>query len=265
MFTKWLLSAMVLVGSPLWAAIDEDDDAPPPDPNQPVFILTPEILDQWVFSNVGNSAQAFSQIDTQVKLRIEAVDRVSSLSREQKLKLQLAADRDIKKFRDEYDQLKLKYQHTKQNPNNTTAVMTAIAPLKQQWEAGILGESSMLSKIIESTLTADQWAAYQKELAERTGYRYRAKIKLALTTLESSVPITVEQREQLERLLVAETKPPKKFGQFDTQVVLLQAANLPEAKFKNIFDDGQMKLLQQAFQQVKGMEPMLKQQEILPD
>lgn len=77
--------------------------------------------------------------------------------------------------------------------------------------------------------------------------------------------MTVEQRQQLEKLLLAETKPPKKFGQLDVQVVLLQASNLPEAKLKNIFDDGQMKSLQQVFQQVKGMEPMFKQQEILPD
>jgi hypothetical protein len=264
MFAKLLLCAIVLVGSPLLAA-DDDDDAPPPDPNQPVFILTPETFDQWVFSNVGNSAQAFSEIDSQVKLRIEAVDRVCSLSQLQKLKLQLAADRDIKKFRDEYDQLKNKFQHTRQNPNDLQKVYSAIAPLQQQWNAGIISDSSMLGKVIESTLTADQWAAYQKELAERMNYRYRAKIKLALASLESTVPITDEQREQLEKLLIAETKPPKKFSQFDAQVVLLQAANLPEAKLKNIFDDGQMKSLQQVFQQVKGMEPMLKQQEILPD
>src|SRR5262249_27765594 len=161
---------------------------------------------------------------------------------------QLAADRDIKKFRDEYDQLKLKFQHTKQNPNNLTNVMSAIAPLKQQWEAGLVGESSMLNKVLESTLTGDQWSAYQKEQAERENYPYRAKIKLALASLESTLPITIEQREQLEKLLIAETKPPKKFSQFDAQVVLFQAANLPEAKFKNIFDDGQMKSLQQVFQ-----------------
>src|SRR5262249_54313054 len=148
--------------------------------NQPAFILTPETLDQWIFSNVGNSAQAFSQIDSQVKLRIEAVDRICSLSPPQKHKLQVAADRDTKKFRDQYDQLKLKFQHTRQNPNNLSNVMSAIAPLQQQWNAGIIGDSSMLAKVIENTLTADQWAAYQTEQAERTGYRYRAKIKLAL-------------------------------------------------------------------------------------
>jgi len=265
MLAKLLLSAIVLVGSPLLAAIDDDDDAPLQDPNQPVFILTPETFDQWVFSNGGNSAQAFSQIDTQVKLRIEAVDRVCSLLPPQTLKLHLAADRDIKKFRDQYDQLKVKYQNTKQNPNNVQSIYSAIAPLQQQWNAGIIGDSSMLAKVIENTLTADQWAAYQKEQAERKNYHYRAKIKLALATLESSVPITVEQREQLAKLLIAETKPPKKFSQFDVQVVLLQAANLPEAKLKNIFDDGQMKSLNQIFQQVKGMEPVLKQQEVLPD
>jgi len=265
MSAKFLICAIVLAGSPLLAAVDDDDDAPPQDPNQPVFILTPETFDQWVFSSVNNSAQAFSEIDSQVKLRIEAIHRVCSLSSSQKLKLQLAADRDIKKFRDQYDQLKSKYQNTKQNPNNLQTVYNAISPLQQQWNAGIIGDSSMLGKVIESTLTDQQWATYQKEQTERNNYRYRAKIKLALAALESSLPLTAEQRDGFEKLLLAETRPPKKFSQFDVQVVLLQAANLPEAKLKNIFDDGQIKSLNQIFQQVKGMEPVLKQQEVLPD
>jgi len=86
-----------------------------------------------------------------------------------------------------------------------------------------------------------------------------------LAALESNLPFTDEQRDGFEKLLITETKPPRKFSQFDVQVVLLQAANLPEAKLKNIFDDGQMKSLQQVFQQVKGMEGVLKQQDILPD
>jgi hypothetical protein len=261
---RWLLLAVILAGSAAQAA-DEDDDAPPQQPGQPVFILTPETFDQWVFSSVPNSTQALREIDSQAKLQIEAIDRVCSLSKGQELKLELAADRDIKKFRDQYEALKSKFQNTKQNPNNLTSVYTAIAPLQQQWNAGILGESSMLNKVIESTLTGEQWTAYQNELSQRKNYRYRAKIKLALAALESTIPLSDEQREQFEKLLVAETKPPKKFSQYDVQVVFLQAASLPDAKLKNIFDDGQVKSLKQVFQQVKGMERLLREQDVLPD
>ena len=80
MLTKFLLCAIVLAASPLLAAVDdEEEDIAPRDPNQPVFILTPETFDGWVFANVGNSAQAFFEIDSQVKLRIDAIDRVPKL------------------------------------------------------------------------------------------------------------------------------------------------------------------------------------------
>src|SRR5262249_54392857 len=120
-----LLLAAILAGSAVQAA-DDDDDAPQQQPGQPVFILAPETFDQWVFSNVGNSGQALHEIDSQAKLQIEAIDRVCSLSAAQKLKLELSADRDIKKFRDQYEALKSKFQNTKQNPNNLTNVYSAI-------------------------------------------------------------------------------------------------------------------------------------------
>src|SRR5262249_51578655 len=118
------------------AADDEEEDAALVQPGQPVFILTPDTFDQWVFASVGNSVQALQEIESQAKPQIEAIDRACSLSGAQKLKLQLAADRDIKKFRDQYEAIKGKFQNTRQNPNNLTKIYTAIAPLQQQWNAG---------------------------------------------------------------------------------------------------------------------------------
>jgi len=259
------LYAVALVCSLALVADDDDDVIVPQQPGQPVFILNAQTFDQWVFSNVPSADQALREIDSQAKLRIEAIDRVCSLLPAQKLKLQLAAERDIKKFRDQYDSLKQKYQNTRQNPNDLNNVFSAIRPLQEQWNAGILGESSMLNKVIKSTLSDEQSAAYLQEQAQRSNYRYRAKIKLALAALDSTMPMTAEQRDDFEKLLFAETKPPKKFSQYDVQVVFLQAGNLPEAKLKNIFDEGQMRSLSRVFLQVKGMEPMLKQQGILPD
>src|SRR5262249_27486535 len=101
MAVKWSIAVACTLTSlacALARAPDDDDDPPPQQPGQPVFILTPETFDQWVFSNVGNSAAALREIDSQAKLQIVAIDRVCSLSAAQKLKLELAANRDIKKF-----------------------------------------------------------------------------------------------------------------------------------------------------------------------
>src|SRR5947207_2198672 len=79
-------------------AADDDDDVfidPQQLANQQQFVLTPEQFDQWVFNGVGNYEQAMKQLDSQINMRIEAINRVCKLSDEQKHKLHVAASTDI--------------------------------------------------------------------------------------------------------------------------------------------------------------------------
>jgi hypothetical protein len=245
---------------------DDDDDAPPA--NQPqvarqVIMLSPENFDQWVFGGGGNNAtQVLKQFDALVDLRLEALDRACTLSDVQKKKLRLAAFGDIKKFRDQYEQLKQKYQNTQQDPNNLNDVFVAIQPLQLQWRAGILGDQSLFQKVIDNTLQAQQKVEYDQEETARNHARYQAKIKLAVTTLDGTLSFTAAQRQQFETLL-QQTTPPKNFGQYDFYYVMYQASQLPDEKLKSIFDARQMKILLQVFQRYKGYELMLKQQGML--
>jgi hypothetical protein len=264
-----LLAWAVTASSVARAADDDDDDAvvAPQPAGQQVFILTPENFDQWVFNGVGNSAQAMKQLESQIDLQMEAIDRVCKLTDSQKLKLQLAGSGDIKKFRDQYEQLRLKFQNTKQNPNNLNNVFQAIAPLQQQWQAGILGDTSLFRKVLKNTLTAEQWTAYEEEESQRYKFQYKSKIKLAIAALQGSVALNDDQRQKFETLLLDETKPPKKFSQaqYDFYVVMIQASKLPEQKLTAIFDASQMRAMQRVFQQTKGMEQMLRQEGVLPN
>src|SRR4051794_19671773 len=94
------------------AAAGDDDDELVVDPqqlaNQQLWVLTPEQFDQWVFNGIGNYDQAMKQLETQINMRIEAINRVCKLSDAQKQKLRVAAASDIKRFRDKYDEMKLK-------------------------------------------------------------------------------------------------------------------------------------------------------------
>ncbi|HEY2759645.1 MAG TPA: hypothetical protein VGI75_02855, partial [Pirellulales bacterium] len=270
--TALVLIAIILFASVVRAAdpADDDDDDNPPaaqQPGQQVFVLTPENFDQWVFNGVGNSSQAFQQIDAQLNLRVEAIDRVCHLTDAQKLKLQLAANTDIKKFRDLYEQYKQKYQNTRQQQNEVNKVFQAIAPLQQQWQVGLFGDTSVFSKVLKNTLTPDQWFAYELDQAQRDKFIYKAKIRLAIQALQGAVALTDDQRKQFEKLLLDETKPPLKYSQpqYDFYLVMLQAAHLPKSELKSIFDDQQQRLLSRIFQQALGMERMFQQEGLLPN
>src|SRR5712675_1531724 len=77
-----LLVCVAMAASLARAADDDDDEDVAPAAQQPgrqVFILTPENFDQWVFNGVGNSAQALKQLESQIDLQMEAIDRVCKL------------------------------------------------------------------------------------------------------------------------------------------------------------------------------------------
>ncbi len=262
-----LIATLLLAVSGAAVAADDDDDAPDPQQmiNQQMWVLTPEQFDQWVFNGIGNCDQAMKQLDTQINMRIEAINRVCKLSDAQKQKLRAAAASDIKRFHDKYDDLKQKLSNTRYNQNDINKAYSKIQPLQQEWNAGILSDSSVYNKVLHRTLDPEQSNHSEKDDADRDQYRYKAKVKLAVLSLESSLPLTDQQREAFTKLLIEETHSPKSFGQYDCYVVMLQAAKIDRKKLAAIFDEAQMRVLQRVFAQAKGMEPALQGEGVLPD
>ncbi len=96
-------------------------------------------------------------------------------------------------------------------------------------------------------------------------FRYRAVIAGVVARLDDEMSLRAAQRRQLEQLLLDETRPPARFSQYDSMVVLAQAAQLPEEKLKPLFDDLQWKMLKKQFDQARGIEPFLKANGFHPD
>jgi hypothetical protein len=66
-------------------------------------------------------------------------------------------------------------------------------------------------------------------------------------------------------LILDETRPPKRFGQYDSFVVMYQANKIPDEKYEQFIDDAQMKQLKFTLRQGAGMEQFLLQQKILDE
>jgi hypothetical protein len=231
---------------------------------QPMFVLSAAQFDQWAF-NANDSSNAFSQLDSQLKLRIEAIDRASKLSDAQKRKIQLAGARDVKRFRDRYEEMKRKYENTSHPQNDITKIHQEIQTLQTEWRSGVLGNTSLFAKVARSVLEPEQSESSDQADAERKKFYFKARVEATIATLENSVAITSAQRADLQKLLLAETRPPKEFGQYDQYVVLLQAAQFPQQKLRAIFDDPQFEALQPLFEQAKRLEPTLHEQGVLPE
>jgi hypothetical protein len=225
---------------------------------------TDETFDQWVFGQ-RTPAAAKTRLLSLLTLQIEDVDRTCGLTETQKAKLELAGRGDLKHLYDRVAEKKRKLQLVKNDRNKIGTIFQEIQPLQSAFNSGPFDESSIFFKSIKGTLDPAQTAKYDKTLNDKRLFRYKAKIDLTVAFLDNAVGFKADQRKKLAELLLAETKPPKRYGQYDYYVVMWQAAKLPEDKLKSLFDNTQWKLLTRQLTQVQGMGQFLKQNGYLDD
>jgi hypothetical protein len=223
------------------------------------FQLNEETFNQWLYS----ASQGTFDPDGEMALTIEAIDRVCKLSDDQKDKLELAARGDFSRFEHQVDELRAEHVGKTYGQNEIGEVYQKIQPLAAQYQAGLLGDTSLFSKVLEGSLTSEQSKKFERIEEERRHARYAAKIGLFVAGLQRSCALTAKQRQELTQLLLDQTRPPKLFGQYDWYVILYQAAKLPDDKYKQIVDEAQLKPLKQTLQQGQGMEQWLRQQNLI--
>ncbi len=226
-------------------------------------VMTLSDFDQEVLGG-----QARDQVERLLKarlaLQVDSVNRACELSGAQREKLQLAGEGDLKRLYRTIEQLREKFREAGQDQEKIEAVDSEASAVQMKMQAGVFDDSSLFQKVLRQTLNGEQSVWYDRQERERRKFRYEAKIELVVSNLENSISLRPEQRQRLVELLRDETEPPKKFGQFDFQVVLFQARKLGEAKLRPILDDAQWRSLKRVLDQSRGTEGFLRQQGYLP-
>jgi hypothetical protein len=263
LFAGMIVTAVAL-DSPARGQDDPEDEPEIIVQPQPAFEMSDDNFDQWVFGGGRNAQTGRRRLESLLNLQVEDVDRTCGLTEDQKKKLTLAGRGDIRRFFVQVDEKRRKFQLVKRDQTKIGEVFQEIQPLQATLNSGLYNEQSFFSKAIRKTLTPEQSAKYEVALREKMLFKYKAKVDLAIATLDRSVGLRFEQRKQFAKLLMEETQPPKRFGQYDYYVILLQASNLPEAKIKPIFNEQQWRLLNRQFQNAKGLETFLKNGDFLP-
>jgi hypothetical protein len=220
-------------------------------------------LDSSIFQLDRNAAGARGRLDSQLSLQLEEIDRVCKLTEAQKVKLQLAARGDIKRFFDRYETLKRNFKPLDQSQpefqEEYQKLWQEITPLQSTLRSGLFRENSLLHKSLRDSLTEQQNTSYVAVERERRLFQHRANVALAVSTLEDIVPLRDAQRQKLIELLVNETKPPQRSGPYDYYYLMWQFSRLPDEKTKSLFDSVQRKSLVRCFDRIRSLEPALKQ------
>jgi hypothetical protein len=244
---------------------DEVDDDLPRAPVAVQPVISDQAFEQWIFGQVRNAREGRAKLDLLLTLQIEAVEQFCAITEIEKQKLQLAGRGDIKRFFDRVEEKRRRFQLVKHDQNRFGEIYQEIQPLQAIFTSGPFDENSILYKTLRKTLNGEQVAKYEKALREKRQYRYRAKVELVVGMLDEIAGFSALQRQRFVALILEGTQPPKRFGQYDFQVVMTQIARLPESKIKPIFDDAQWRLLSQQLGGARAMENHLMKLGFLPE
>lgn len=263
-----VLACIALAGllscSPNSMAQNDDDDPPAEAQLGQVQVQNFEIqenqFDSWIFQNFPTAAAARKKLDQMLSLQMDDVDRACQLTEPQKKKLQLAGRGDIMHFYEQVEVVRKKFLLVRKDQQKFNEIWQDISPLQVKFQAGLFGDDSFYHKTLRNMLKGEQLSKYSQIDGERRKFQYRAKVELVVAMLENAMPLRDEQRQKLITLIVDETKPPRSFGQQqDYYIVMWSIWKIPEKTLKPLFTDAEWKVLNQQFQQVRGLEQWLKQ------
>lgn len=249
-----------LIGSAVANPPEEVDEVKPEGAERAVgFVVQeqgPEVFDQWVFPR-GSEQNARHDLQVQLSLRINDLERICELTPAQIQKLHLAGQMDIKRLFDTVAAARRKFEIQRKDARNANLMFQELQPLRRLFTGMGFQEHSVFDKVAATLLTAEQAPRYEGQLRERRQFRRRAQREMFLQLVDREVPLRAKQRQELLTLL--EQLPSIPSGQYEMYALWFSASRLPAENYEQILDAGQWKVLQARFAPVQNMEPWLKQ------
>lgn len=208
-----------------------------------------QYLDRLVFGTNGPVKEAALRAEYEAGFarEIDRLGRICGLTEIQQKNLHAAGRGDIKRFFDRAAEARGRLRMLENPRMFLPEARRDAQSLSQERTALAAAESPIFTKAIRHLLTAEQVARLKKDDDDRKIFRHRAAVRWTVVMLTRSLGLSDDQRRRFEALLLAETRPPGKFGTFDYPIVMNQAARIPAARIRPIFDELQWRLIQNEF------------------
>ena len=214
----------------------------------------------------GDQETARKRLESRLKLRIEQIDRVCKLTPEQRNKLNAAGRGDIKRAFARAEELKGKHAAGRPGIDHKRQLLEDISEYRRATtELDCFGDGSLFSKVLPKTLTPEQTAIREKSMREAASAQHLSTIRWAGGSLALWLQLSPEQRQKFESLLIARTRPPRRFGEYDYYGLLFQASKLPEEDLKPIFSAEQWQKMKLQFAEAQRLEKVLAVGGFLPE
>jgi hypothetical protein len=102
-------------------------------------------------------------------------------------------------------------------------------------------------------------------MRERAVSHHRTTISWVVGVMDTTLQLSEDQHRRLEQLLIKETRPPRRFGQYDYYGVMFQVSRLPKEGLRPIFNDYQWGKLSLQLAEAARLEQTLKDEGFVPE
>lgn len=217
----------------------------------------PDILAMYLF-NGADEATFRRQLEIQSHIRVTRIAEVVGLDPEQLEKLQLATYGDLSRFYRELDHVRQKTKGlNSQNQNDMRKAWEFISPVQQRVSKGIIGEDSLTERILQSLLNDEQRAKYAEFQRQRDAVQFRTILRMTVSDLEKSLPLTEKQRDELIKLVEGKELAKAAVGQQSMQAYLgyIMLARLEDDELGELLDRQQLLTFRKLTQPFANMVP----------
>jgi hypothetical protein len=229
-----------------------------------VMMLNEAQFDMWVFGGAGNAVRGRNKLEALLDLSVDEVARECSLAPLQRQKLVLAGRGDIKRFFEKVEEKRRKFDKLRTDQNKIGELYQEVIPLQAMLNAGLFSDGSLYSKTLKRVLGESEDSRYQELLRDKQLFRYRAKVELVVAQLDQTLGLSDHQRREFVDLIIKESQPPTRYGQYDYYLILYQIGKLHRERLRPLFKDKQWAFLVRQLDQMRGMEQFLRNQGLLP-
>ncbi len=175
-----------------------------------VINYSAENFDRLCFRNMVATA-ARAKADRMLLAKTAMTGSSVQLSPEQKAKLLLAGEIDIQRFFAAFDELKSRWKFGSIPQDVFSAqfpkMRTAALPLMERYQKGLHGEGSLYHKAKVAILTPSDFDTTQAFTLKRKQKLYRNLVRATVASLDSRLPLTIEQREAVIKTIMENTEP----------------------------------------------------------
>jgi hypothetical protein len=213
---------------------------------------------KWIRSEFGTLDKALGRLEAALAKRFDELELCCDLTDSQRRKLSIAGQGDIKRFMDRLDRFGGSLDADEMDEEEFERRRRELGDLQSAVHDELFGDDSLFAKTLGKTLAPDQLAAIEASRRDQLGFRHRRAIVSTAKSLEGVLGLDHGQRQRLERLLVADTHPPRKYGKSDYAFVMYLTSRLPKTKLKPIFDESQWTRLVEQLTSWSAIEEFLK-------